>query len=72
MNAMINQITPQTILWIRLYHLSGVGGYSPRDGQQPHISANALASELLTFRRMVSSSQHMSQVLINARENAHR
>lgn len=25
MNAMINQITPQTVLWIRIYSLSGVG-----------------------------------------------
>ena len=54
-NATINQITPQTVVWIRIHSFSDVKRYSPRDGQQPQISANALASELLTLRRMVSS-----------------
>ena len=48
------------------------GRYLPRDGQQPQISANALASEALTLRRMVSSSQHVSQTLVNVKENTHR
>jgi hypothetical protein len=63
MNATINQITPQTVEWIRLYNSSNARTHSPRDGQQPQISANALASELLTLRRMVSSSRYVSQTL---------
>lgn len=54
-NAIINQITPQTVAGVRIYSLSDAVMPSPRDGQQPQMSANALASEVLTLRRMVSS-----------------
>ena len=37
--------------------------YSPRDGKQPQVLANALASEVLTLRRIVSSSRHMRGTL---------
>jgi hypothetical protein len=71
MNAIINQITPQTVVG-QGYSLSGVRMCSPRDGQQGQISANALASEVLTLRRMVSSSNHENETFVNARENTHR
>ena len=62
MNAIISQIAPQTVM-VHDHTLSDVKMLSPRDGQQPQISANALASEVLTFRRMVSSARHVSGAL---------
>jgi hypothetical protein len=63
MNAIISQITPQTVV-VRIIAYP-VWMRSPRDGQQPQISANALASEVLTLRRMVSSSRQVNEVLAN-------